>query len=135
MSQLPLPDVAPKYPQDLLAAFGTDLTTGTSKSVAVACLGSARIRAHIKTATVGGTLSLHFARHVGTDATVVGASGGIDVTKLTQYGAGNPSDVTVTAGSEAVIDSDCHGEAYAVITLTYTAGAGGAVSLLDVCQV
>ena len=135
MSQLPQPDQGPKYPQDLLTAFGTDLTAGTSKSAVIACLGSARLRCRIKTTTVGGTLSLHFARHKGTDNTVVGANGAIDVTKLTQYGSGNPSDVTVTAGAEAVIDADCHGEAYAVVILTYTAAPGGVVNLLDATQV
>lgn len=130
-----MPDPGPKYPVNVLATFGTDLTAGTSRKVAVPCFGSARIRARMLTANVGGTLKMSFARAVGTDDTVVKADGTIDVTKLTLYGSGNPTNVTVTAGTEAVIDSDCHGEAYVVVELDYTAGANGAVSLLDITQV
>lgn len=111
-------------------AAGASLASGTSVSEVVCVAGCARIKVRLQ-ASLGGTLSLAFVRPIGSDGTI-GGDGEIDVSKLTAYTSGNPTDVTVTADTEAEIHADIYGESYALVTYTYTATSGKSITFCDV---
>lgn len=98
----------------------------------VECFGAARLRVRMKTATNGGALDIVF---VGPDfphnPPTATAYASLPATK---YSTGNPTQVPVTAGTEAKIDVDCYGEQRALIKFTGSGGAG-TVTYCDVSQV
>ena len=87
--------------------------------------GSARLRVRIKTATAGGTL----------DIVLYGPDTDPDRATLTGtgYTTGNPTQVTVSSGTEAKIDVDLYGENFALVKFTGT--GTGTVTYADVSQV
>lgn len=96
----------------------------------VAVYGQAVLSVRIKTAANGGTIDIVF---VGPDfepdqgdlafASLVG----------TKYTTGNPTQVAVAAGTEAIIQAVCIGDGYAIIKFTGTVGAG-TISYCDVAS-
>lgn len=113
-------------------AAGTATSNGGVLYEVVPTHGAIRLRARIKTATNGGTIDL-FA--VGPDFNPDQAIAGVVYGSLvgTIYTTGNPTQVNVTAGTEAKIDYDCYGEAYVIVKFTGTVGAG-TVTYCDVCE-
>lgn len=94
----------------------------------VPVFGAAGVNARIKTAGAGGTIDIVF---VGPDfdqnqaaATAYAALTG------TKYTTGNPTQVAVVAGTEALIQSDCIGDGYAIIK--FTATGTGTITYCDV---
>lgn len=94
------------------AAF--DAITPIAQVIQVAGASTHRVRA--KLASAGGTLSFAFLRPDG----------------ATPYGAGNPSDLVLVAGTEDFCDIDVAGEENLRITLT--GGGVGTVGFIDVMQ-
>lgn len=124
----------PRSEPRLLRRLAGALAPGTATSVGgilyevVPCYGAAKMRVRIKTAANGGTLDTVF---VGPDfdftqtvafASLVG----------TLYTTGNPAQVAVSAGTEAMIDATCVGEGYLIVKFTGTVGAG-TITYVDVC--
>lgn len=114
-------------------AAGTATSNGGVLYEVIPLRGSARVRVRIKTATNGGTLDLLFVgpdfnQQQGVDAVAFASLTG------TVYTTGNPTQVAVTAATEATIVSDCYGEGYAIVKFTGTVGAG-TVTYCDYSQV
>jgi hypothetical protein len=111
----------PRYKPALRLTQGLAVAASLSNGVAVdeyvAVSGSARVRARIK-ATAAGALDMTFG-YFKDDA-------------FTAYTTGNPTQVAVSANTEAKIESDTYGEAY--VRIRYTPSANGAVTFADVCQ-
>jgi len=113
---------------DKVRTFGLAPATVTASTQVnyeiVPLYGAASVTARLKTATNGGTLDM-FA--VGPDFNPEqGAVDNITFASLvgTIYTTGNPTQVAVTAGTEAVITYVGKGEGWLLIKFTGTVGAG-----------
>lgn len=107
-------------------APATAFVNNAVKYAVVPLLGALSVTARIKTASAGGTLDVFF---VGPDfdpeqtaayASLVG----------TIYATGAPTQVAVSAGTEALITIACTGECYAIIK--FTGGGTGTITFCDV---
>lgn len=92
--------------------------------------GSARIRARLLCASANGTLDIVT---VGPDfdPTQAPATAYASLTG-TKHTSGNPTQVAVTAGTEATITHDCYGENF--VLLVFTGGGTGTITRVDVSQ-
>jgi hypothetical protein len=123
----PFGDTHARPPRRLIGALKAGATCANATAIAeyVAIPNKGDVRARIK-ATVGGTLSMHY---MGPDVDVAAGTG-------TEYTTGNPTDVTVTANTEAMIDTgkdtDAHpiGEGY--VKVIYTPSGSGTITFCDV---
>lgn len=111
-------------------AAGAATSNGGVLWEAIAVRGSARVRARILTATNGGTIDLVFVGPNFDPGTPTAAYASIVGTK---YTTGNPTQVAVTAGTEATIVADCYGEGYLLVVFTGSVGAG-VITFCDVSQ-
>lgn len=73
-----------------------------------------------------GTLS---AQYIAAGYSGLDASGAVDTAEL--LGAGNPTNVTVTGGTDTLMEEDQHFGEYAVL-FTFTAGEAGTISRCDI---
>jgi|SRR6185312_3908722 len=123
----PFGDTHARPPRRLIGALkaGAVCVASTAMSEYVAIPNKGDVRVRIK-ASVGGTISLHY---MGPDVDVTAGTG-------TEYSTGNPADVTVTADTEAMVDTgkdtDAHpmGEGY--VKITYTPSGSGTITFCDV---
>lgn len=92
----------------------------------VPVLGQASVSARIKTATQGGTIDIFFVganfdpEQTAAYASLVG----------TIYTTSSPTQVAVSAGTEALITAPCLGECYAIIK--FVGGGTGTITFCDV---
>lgn len=97
-------------------ADGASFTNGSAINWVVPCAGVRSIRMRIKTTTAGGALSAAFLRGLEDSSTA--------------YEENNPSDVSVTAGTETKMDVATHyGEP--AIKFTFTPGGNGTLDYAD----
>lgn len=109
---------------------GTATSNGGILYEIVPTLGSVKLVVRIKTATNGGAIDLiGAAPNLKPDQTVAFAS-----LVGTQYTTGNPTQVAVTAGTEATITYTLNGENYVIIKFTGSVGVGS-IAYVDVSQV
>lgn len=103
-----------------LATDGSSVITSTAALVRAAILASADANALIESANAGGDDG------TGVVTAIAATSLGVLFTDLvgTKYTTGNPAQVPVVAGTEALIQAICLGDGYAIIKFTGTVGAG-----------
>jgi len=124
----PFGDTHARPPRRFIGALkaGAACVNATAISEYVAIPNKGDIRVRLK-ASVGGTLSLHY---MGPDLDIERGVAG------TEYTTANPADVTVTANTEAVIDTgtgtDTHpmGEGYCKVI--FTPSGSGTITFCDV---
>lgn len=98
--------------------------------VVVPCYGLQKLVARIKVSGNNGTIDIVF---VGPDFQqdqalgAAAAAAGYNAAIGTKYTSGNPTQVAVTAGTEAIITATCNGEHYALIKYTQLVGVGAIV--------
>ena len=93
---------------------GQTVANATTYQARVNIAGASSVRVRFR-ASVAGTLKLTFLRPDG----------------VTKYASGNPTDVSVSANVETLIDTNAvYGEAWALIE--FVAGGSGTVALCDV---
>lgn len=105
-------------------------TNGSVRYEVVPVFGNAVLTVRAKTASQGGTLDIVL---LGPDFDMEQIAGGdVALGSLvgTLYSTGAPTQVVVTAGTEAMIQATCRGEGYALIKFTGT--GTGTISYCDV---
>lgn len=105
-------------------AAGKATANGQVNYEVIPVSGCSTVSVRLKTATNGGTLDLF---GVGPDFNPdQGIADNTAYASLTGtiYTTGNPSQVAITAGTEAIITYTCKGESYLVIKFSGTVGAG-----------
>lgn len=90
----------------------------------IVALGSSAFAAVRLKATCAGTLSFHF---LGPDCNPETKSLGTECT------SGNPTDVAVTANTEAIIQPSPNGEEYGVVR--FTPSGSGAITYVDYASI
>lgn len=109
---------------------GTATSNGGILYEVIPILGATRVTVRIKTATNGGNIDLIFAApNFDPEQTLAFAS-----LAGTLYTTGNPTQVPVTAGTEARIQATCEGESFLIVKFTGSVGAG-TITYVDVSQV
>lgn len=111
------PRPARRLTGNLAVGAATANTVAISEDVPIA--GAAKVKARIKV-TNTGTLDMTFGFY---------NPAGV----FTAYTTGNPTQVAVSANTEAQISSDTYGEDY--VRVTFTGTATGAITYCDVSQV
>lgn len=112
-------------------AVGVVTANGQINYEVIPCFGAASISVRLKVSGNGGTLDLF---SVGPDFNP--EQGAVDNTAFaslvgTIHTSGNPSQVAITAGTEAIITWTGKGEGYLIIKYTGAVGAG-AITYCDV---
>lgn len=103
-------------------AVGASLSNGVVVDEIVPIAGSARLRVRFKASAAGAL-----------DVVLMGPNTNTDTEGGTQYSTGNPTQVAVSANTEAKIDVDLYGESWALIK--YTPSGSGTITYVDVSQV
>src|SRR5581483_11444345 len=113
-------------------AAGAATANGQVNYEIIPVSGALSLRVRIKVATNGGTLDVFF---LGPDFDLTQEQQGVAYGSLvgTIYATGNPTQVPITAGTEAKADVTLNGEEYAIIKYTGATGAGS-ITFCDVCQ-
>lgn len=90
--------------------------------------GVTRWRLHFET-DADGTLS---AQYIAAGYSGLDANGDVDTAEL--LGAGNPTNVTVTGGTDTLMEEDAHYGEYAIM-FTFTPGEDGTITRCDISGV
>lgn len=127
---LRIPESKVRPPRRLQNALGAGAVTASGGILyeVVPIFGAQSLTVRIKTATNGGTIDIVL---VGPDFPPKQSVAAFSALIGTKYTTGNPTQVAVTAGTEAVITTPVNGESYAIVKFTGTVGAG-AISYCDV---